>query len=356
MRKIYKGIILFIFVIGLMLLFKSEVNAASISISAPSKVTLGESCTIQITGTGAASYDVVANISGAGISDKIYLNAYTDDLQNGTKSASKTITPTSAGTITISIGSSSNVTVSGASGSQSISGSSRTITVEEVKEEPKDPEPTTPSNPEDNKTPEAPTEPEQPTKPTEPSKPSTPSNSTTDTNNKPVEDDEEEKKTEKEDKFYITSIILKGIKENEEVVDIKISPEFKKDTYEYTCNIASDIQKIELQKDAGEYTNSIIVTGLEELKDGENIIKLKLSAKDHETKIYTIKVIKEEKTIETIAGIENDEQEQTKIKKEEKKTKMVSMPLWIFIIMQIVIIVIEVLVIYFVPWRQFFNR
>ena len=34
---------------------------------------------------------------------------------------------------------------------------------------------------------------------------------------------------------------------------------------------------------------------------------------------------------------------------------MVSMPLWIFIIMQIVIIIIEVLIIYFVPWKKIFK-
>lgn len=157
--------------------------------------------------------------------------------------------------------------------------------------------------------------------------------------------------TKKEDNFYISSVTLKGIKENGEQVDITISPEFNKNTYEYTCNIASDVEKIDLQKDAGEYTNSVIVTGLEELKEGENVIKLQLSAENYEAKVYTIKVIKEEKIVETIAQLEETEEIEDG-DKDEQKTKMICMPLWAFIIMQIVTIVIEVLIIYFVPWKK----
>lgn len=166
-----------------------------------------------------------------------------------------------------------------------------------------------------------------------------------------------ETKTEEktEDDFYIASVSLKGIKENGEQIDIALSPTFNKDTYEYTCNITSDIQKIELEKDAGEYTNSVIVTGLEELKEGENIIQLQLSAEDHESKIYTIKVIKEkQEVIETVSTIEENEQKEEKTEKTE--TKMISMPLWVFIIMQIMIIIIEILIIYFLPWRNLFEN
>lgn len=338
MKKLYKKIILFIFVIGFMLLLKSEVNAANISISAPSTATVGKSCTVTITGSGAASYDVVANISGAGVKETIYLNAYTDDLQNGRKSASKTITPTSAGTITISIASSSNVTVSGASGSQSISGSSKKIVVSEEtkKEETKPQTPTTPSNSGTTK------------KPT-----------TTTTTQKPTTTTKTETKTEekKEDNFYISNVTLKGIKENDEQVDITLSPAFNKDTYEYTCNITSDIQKIDLQKDAGEYTNSVIVTGLDELKEGENIVTLQLSAENHEAKTYTIKIIKEEKEEAKEVVAEVLEQEKNiDNNKEETDVKMISMPVWAFILMQVIIIVIEVIVISFVPWKKLFTR
>lgn len=181
------------------------------------------------------------------------------------------------------------------------------------------------------------------------------------TTTKPATTTKTETKAEekKEDNFYISSVTLKGIKENEEQVDIALSPQFNKDTYEYTCNVTSDIKKIELQKDAGEFTNSVIVTGLEELKEGENIITLQLSAENYKAKTYTIKVIKEkqeiEETVDTVAQIEENNKEKIKTETEEQKTKMISMPFWVFIVMQISIIIVEVLVIRFIPWKNLFK-
>lgn len=163
-----------------------------------------------------------------------------------------------------------------------------------------------------------------------------------------------ETEKQQEDDFYIVAITLKGIKENGEQAEIELSPEFNKDTYEYTCNITSDIQKIDLQKDAGDYTDSVIVTGLDELAEGENIIKLLLSAEDHESKTYTIKVIKEESKVE-IADV-SEQEENINSNKEKVKTKMISMPLYLFIIMQIIIIVIEIIVIYFIPWKKIIKK
>lgn len=163
-----------------------------------------------------------------------------------------------------------------------------------------------------------------------------------------------ETKKQQEDDFYIFSITLKGIKEDGEQINLELSPEFNKDTYEYTCNIASDIQKIDLQKDAGDYTDSVIVTGLDELAEGENIIKLLLAAEDHESKTYTIKVIKEESK-EAIADVPNQEQNINN-NKEKTETKMISMPLYAFIIMQIIIVAIEIIVICFIPWKKILKK
>lgn len=180
-------------------------------------------------------------------------------------------------------------------------------------------------------------------------------NTTTSTPKKQTTIPKVETKTEekKEDNFYISNVILKGIKENNEQVNIELSPGFNKNIYEYTCNVTEDVQKIEIEKEAGEYTNSIIVTGLEEIKEGENIIKLQLSAEDHEAKIYTIKVIKEkQEIIETVGQSEENKQEEIK---ENKETKMISMPLWIFIIMQISIILVEVIIMYFIIAKNLFK-
>lgn len=188
----------------------------------------------------------------------------------------------------------------------------------------------------------------------EPQPTQTPSTTTKSTTSNTKTTTKTETKKQQEDDFYIFSITLKGIKEDGEQINLDLSPEFNKDTYEYTCSIASDIQKIDLQKDAGDYTDSVIVTGLDELAEGENIIKLLLAAEDHESKTYTIKVIKEESK-ETIAEVPKQE-ENINSNKEKTETKMISMPLYAFIIMQIIIVAIEIIVICFIPWKKILKK
>ena len=186
--------------------------------------------------------------------------------------------------------------------------------------------------------------------------PQTPSTATTKSPTKTTTKTETkaEETKQQEDNFYIFSVTLKGEKEDGEQINLELSPEFNKDTYEYTCNIASDIQKIDVQKDAGDYTESVIVTGLDELVEGENIIKLQLAAEDHESKTYTIKVIKEESK-EAIVD-ETKQEENINSNKEKAEIKMISMPLYAFIIMQIIIVVIEIIVICFIPWKKIIKR
>lgn len=161
------------------------------------------------------------------------------------------------------------------------------------------------------------------------------------------EEKKEEKQEEKKEEAYITKLLLKGIKENDKKIDIKLTPEFNKDTYEYSCNIEKDIKTIEIEKEAG--TNTVTVTGLDEIKEGENIISIKVTGTSNETKTYTIKAIKErEETIQTVA-----KEEQEKERSQEKNRFMVSMPLWVFIIMQIGIIVVEVGIISFIFIRKY---
>ncbi len=156
------------------------------------------------------------------------------------------------------------------------------------------------------------------------------------------------------DDFYITKLVLKGVKENGERTDIELSPKFSKKKYKYTCNIGNDIQKIELEKDAGKYTKYITVKGLDELKEEENTITVTLSAKNQKTKTYIIKLIKEAETVATSSepeeqnteeNLNNVENNMTEVEKKDKEPIMVSMPLGAFIAMQAGIIVVEVIVI-----------
>lgn len=77
--------------------------------------------------------------------------------------------------------------------------------------------------------------------------------------------------------------------------------EFKPDVYNYSINIKSDVDILEIQAVASEEDATVEITGNEELKEGENIITIIVSSKDGEKKAtYQIKAtkeaVKEEKT------------------------------------------------------------
>lgn len=321
----FKKLLIIFFTICFIIILHNVSEAASIGMSIDkSSAYVGDTFSVTISGINGK-----VSISG---SSNISLST------SGTKwvEGSMTITGTakSAGTGTITVNP-IDASTTGADPQEVTSSASRSI---KISEKPATPPTTTTTTP--------------------PTTTSKPTNSGTTTTKKSTTTTKTETKQEekKEDNFHISSITLKGIKENEEQIDITLSPAFNKDTYEYTCNITSDIQKIDLQKDAGEYTNSILVTGLDELKEGENIITLQLAAENHEAKTYTIKVIKEaQETVETLAELNENNEEINKENNKETKTIMVSMPLWAFITMQAGIIVIEVLAIYFIPWKKLFK-
>lgn len=70
--------------------------------------------------------------------------------------------------------------------------------------------------------------------------------------------------------------------------------EFKSDVYNYSINIKSDVDILEIQAVASEEDATVEITGNEELKEGENIITIIVSSKDGEKKAtYQIKATKE---------------------------------------------------------------
>lgn len=83
--------------------------------------------------------------------------------------------------------------------------------------------------------------------------------------------------------FGLTSLKIK---------DAKI--EFKPDVYNYSINVKSDVDILEIQAVASEEDAIVEITGNEELKEGENIITIIVSSKDGEKKAtYQIKATKE---------------------------------------------------------------
>lgn len=321
MKKIYKKIILAIIFTVLGIVINTNVYADGIGMSInKSSAYVGDTFSVTISGINGK-----VTISG---NSNISLNTSGTKWIEGSMTITGTAKSVGTGTITVKP---IDVSTTGADPQEVTTSSSKSIIIKEKEK----PQTTTPTKPSDTTTTTK--------KPT--------------TTTKPTTKTETKKENKKEDNFYISNISLKGIKENGEQVDIALSPVFDKNIYEYTCNITSDIQKIDLQKDAGEYTNSVIVTGLDELKEGENIIKLQLSAENYQAKTYTIKVVKEKKQeIQEVVAEVQQEKENIDNNKEKSETKMISMPLWVFILMQIIIIVVEVIIIYFIPWKRILKR
>lgn len=310
-------------IISLVLIGCMKVYAASIGMSInKSSGYVGDTFTVTISGINGrvnitSNSNVSLNITGSQWVDGSLIITGT---AKGVGTGTITVTPVDAST-------------TAAEPEEVTKAETRSITIKE-----KEPEPSTPTNP-------------TPTTPSPSQTTTTPKKTNTNTN-KTTTPKTEEPKEEKQDDFYINKVVLTGVKENDEKVDISLSPEFQKDIYEYTCHVGAEIEKLELEKEAGDYTNSIIVTGLEELKEGENSITLQLAAENHEAKTYTIKVIKEaQKTIENIVPV-GENVSKTGI----AEIKTISMPLWVFIVMQILIIIIEVLIIYFIPWRNLLKK
>lgn len=318
-KKRYKIIIAFI--ISFIYICNVKIYAASMKMSInKSSAYVGETFTVTVSGIN-GKVNITSN-------SNVNLNISGSQWVDGSLTITGTAKGVGTGTITVTP---VDASTTAAEPEEVTQAASRSITIKE-----KEPESTTPTNP----------------TPTTPQTTTTPKKTNTNTNKTTTTSKTEEPKEEKQDDFYINKVVLTGVKESGEKVDISLSPEFQKDIYEYTCHVGAEIQKLELEKEAGDYTNSIIVTGLDDLKEGENSITLQLAAEDHEAKTYTIKVIKEtQETIETIVPIDENV-----AKTGIAEIKTISMPLWVFIVMQILIIMIEVLAIYFIPWRNLLKK
>ena len=173
----------------------------------------------------------------------------------------------------------------------------------------------------------------------------TPASNKPNTNKDKVKDVKEtEQEEEATPQFGMNSLMLTGVKENGEKQEIAFTPTFNIDTYEYTCNIASDIKDIEVATEAGEYNDYVKIEKPETFVEGENIIKITMS-KDDQNLTYTIKVIKEAST-ETVQEVENEENKQ---QNNQSATITFTIPQFIGVIIAICLIEGALLK---MPWKK----
>lgn len=121
-----------------------------------------------------------------------------------------------------------------------------------------------------------------------------------------VIEEKEEEEPEEEIKVLLKSLAIKGvISEEEEKIDLALTPEFSSEVYEYTLTIPpeqNDITKLDVEAIGAQEDFTIEITGNEELVDGENTVTILVKSKDGEkTATYQILVVKQPKEVEAVA-------------------------------------------------------
>ena len=221
----------------------TTVKASSVSVSAASSATKGD--TIKVTATinaGSGIYTTAGTLtcSGAGVSQSASLSS--EDLNTASKSKSfpLSIKPTSSGTITCKA-TGVRIRELAAESEYALDGASTTITV---------------------------------TEPTVIKKPT---------------------------KEYSSNNYLKSL----EVEGYTISPEFSKDTKEYTVEVPNDVTKVNIKAAKEDASATISGDGEKEVSEGTNTIEVKVTAENGNERVYTITLtVKELSPIEVTIGKE----------------------------------------------------
>jgi len=101
------------------------------------------------------------------------------------------------------------------------------------------------------------------------------------------EDKEEEKKTEEKS----TNKALKDLV----VENYKLTPDFDPETTKYTVDVTKEVEKLEITPILQDDKSKFEITGNENFKVGNNIVKITVTAEDGTNRIYTITVSKSNK-------------------------------------------------------------
>lgn len=113
-------------------------------------------------------------------------------------------------------------------------------------------------------------------------------------------------------KVGLKSLLIKGVTQEGETIELSYAPEFFSEIYEYQMLLdetLSNITKLDVEAVGLQDDFTIEIKGNEELKEGENTITILVKSKDGKTSAtYTIVVTKEAKAEEVIAPVDNTEE------------------------------------------------
>lgn len=127
----------------------------------------------------------------------------------------------------------------------------------------------------------------------------------------------EEKKEEV--KVLLKSLAIKAVKDEEEKVDVSLTPEFSSEVYEYNILLdedLADVTKLDIQAVPTSDDFKVEITGNDELKVGHNTVTITVKSKDEKTTTtYKIIVAKLAKVVPVVAEpVEEVQQEQEVVK------------------------------------------
>lgn len=256
MKKTKKIILTILFFVSI-LLITDKVNATSISAS-PSSPKKGKPVTITVSVPNVNTVDLTATVSGAGTSGTIRLVDGSMTGEAKTFSKSITVTPTSAGTIKVVVSSGSNAVLNGQYVNVS---ASKSITVTEP------PANTGGSSSGGNSS--------------SGSSNGSSSSSTGTSSQKPTTNTTKPVETPKSTDSTLSALSIK---------EGAINPEFKKDVKEYSLTIPYETSEVNVTATANDSKAKVTIEGNKELKEGENTVKVLVTAENGTSTTYTIKV------------------------------------------------------------------
>ena len=265
MKKLY---IFFAILIMIILVPQIAFGAGTASISAPASVESGSNVTIKVTLSNVAAWNIKIKTSGAtdGVT-KSYADA-TEDAENTTKTFSVTCNSKGAGTITVTV----TGDITSADGANKDISLTKTITVKEKQ-----------VNDSTNNKPSQPTNP--PTSGTT-SKPNTPSaggqTSSGQTSGGQTQNGQTtNENVEKEAEARLAELSVLGY---------EMSPAFNKDTQEYFVEVPLTQENVTIDAKTLGSKAQIKGTGNYEVKEGNNVFEIVVTAENGETKTYKLNV------------------------------------------------------------------
>ena len=109
------------------------------------------------------------------------------------------------------------------------------------------------------------------------------------TDKKPAEEDKDKEDDNKEEKS--TNKALKDIV----IENYKLTPNFDPETTKYTVDVTKEVEKLEIKPILADDKSKFEITGNENFKVGNNIVKITVTAEDGTNRIYIITVAKSNK-------------------------------------------------------------